>query len=145
MPTFKIQTDGHEYEALVTSDGSGGARVTVAGRTFHVSAAEAPEAPTARQTPVVSPSAAAAATGPAPASVGGSTIAAPIPGTVLEILVQAGDSVRAGQKVLVLEAMKMENDITATRDGVVAEVLVTAGDQVRDRQPLITFADEGAG
>jgi len=82
---------------------------------------------------------------PAPASsahgraAGGSgeIIAAPMQGTILRVMVDAGQAVEAGQTVCILEAMKMENHITATREGKVAEVAVSTGDVVEMGQPLV--------
>ncbi|MDK2783686.1 MAG: glutaconyl-CoA/methylmalonyl-CoA decarboxylase subunit gamma, partial [Thermococcaceae archaeon] len=61
----------------------------------------------------------------------------PMPGKVLRILVREGDEVKAGQGLLVLEAMKMENEIPSPRDGVVKKILVKEGDTVDTGQPLI--------
>jgi len=67
-------------------------------------------------------------------------VASPIAGTVLQVKVQAGDSVTAGQALLVIEAMKMETAIAAPQAGTVKAVLVAAGDSVRETQTLIEFA-----
>jgi acetyl-CoA/propionyl-CoA carboxylase biotin carboxyl carrier protein len=66
----------------------------------------------------------------------GEVIAAPMQGTILQVLVEAGQQVEAGQTVCILEAMKMENHILATRDGTITEVAVTKGDVVDTGQPL---------
>lgn len=86
-----------------------------------------------------------AAPAPAPAkptakpAVGIGTILTPIPGQVLSISVSVGEQVRSGQKLLVLEAMKLENSITATMDGTVGEILVKEGDVVNQGQTLIVI------
>src|SRR5207247_5937044 len=67
----------------------------------------------------------------------GEIVAAPMQGTILQILVEPGQTVQAGQTVLILEAMKMENHITATREGTVSEVSVSKGDVVDMGQPLV--------
>ena len=73
----------------------------------------------------------AAKAGPAPAAAAGSnTITAPMPGTIVEIRVSAGDSVSAGDTLMILEAMKMENEIICPRDGVVAAIHCTKGGYV---------------
>ncbi|MCH9018025.1 MAG: acetyl-CoA carboxylase biotin carboxyl carrier protein subunit, partial [Chloroflexi bacterium] len=64
-------------------------------------------------------------------------IASPLSGRVISILVRPGDRVSAGQEVCVVEAMKMEQSIRATRDGVVKEILVQPMDPVRTNDPLI--------
>jgi acetyl-CoA/propionyl-CoA carboxylase biotin carboxyl carrier protein len=68
--------------------------------------------------------------------VAGEVIAAPMQGTILQVLVEAGQDVEAGQTVCILEAMKMENHIVATREGTVTEVAVSKGDVVDTGQPL---------
>jgi len=72
------------------------------------------------------------------AEVGGS-LAAPMTGTVVQVLVNAGDTVEKGQVLVVVEAMKMEHAIKAPTDGVVKDVLFTAGDPVTDGAQLVTF------
>jgi biotin carboxyl carrier protein len=66
----------------------------------------------------------------------GEVIAAPMQGTILQVLVEAGQEVEAGQTVCILEAMKMENHIVAAREGTVTEVAVSKGDVVDTGQPL---------
>lgn len=66
-------------------------------------------------------------------------ILTPIPGQITSITVSLGEQVRTGQKLLVLEAMKLENSITATMDGTVSEILVAEGDVVNQGQPLIVL------
>jgi len=63
-------------------------------------------------------------------------------GTLLEVLVEPGQEVAAGQTVCILEAMKMENHLTATRDGTVAEVQVKKGDVVEIGQPLVLISTD---
>lgn len=68
-----------------------------------------------------------------------SDMKAPMPGLVLQVLVNAGDTVNKGDKILVLEAMKMENAIKSPTDGIVNDVLVSQGMAVDKNQVLITF------
>ena len=63
-------------------------------------------------------------------------IKAPMPGTIVEILVQVGDQVEAGQDLIVLESMKMENAISATSPGKVASILVAVGQNVTAKQVM---------
>jgi len=77
---------------------------------------------------------------PAPASVGEGVVCAPMPGKVLRVLVREGDRVKVGQGLLVLEAMKMENEIPAPKDGVIKKILIKEGDTVDTGQPLIEIA-----
>jgi len=70
-----------------------------------------------------------------------SEISAPIPGVIIDILVKVGDTVKYGQELCILEAMKMKNSIRASRDGSINEILVSTGDQVSHGQILIRFKD----
>ncbi|MFD1880938.1 biotin carboxylase N-terminal domain-containing protein [Paracoccus pacificus] len=76
------------------------------------------------------------------AETGGGLTLSPMPGLVKAIFVAAGDQVAAGDRLAVLEAMKMEHTLTAARDGTVAEVLASAGDQVEAGAPLIRLAED---
>lgn len=149
MATYRVRSDGKEYEVTVEEDGLGGATVSVEGERFHVEpaagapaavpAAPAPAAPTlapSAPSPAARPAAPAAAKAPA----GSGSITAPIPGVVTTLLVKVGDTVQAGQIVLKLEAMKMENDIASPVDGTVKEVAVAEGAQVGDGQLLMVVA-----
>jgi biotin carboxyl carrier protein len=78
---------------------------------------------------------------PSNTSIGTNELTAPLPGTVIEIFVKAGDTIEAGQVVLVIEAMKMKNSIRSTRAGKVAQVLISAGQTVAHKQPLVKFED----
>lgn len=71
--------------------------------------------------------AAAAAPAPAPAPAGGETVKAPMPGTILAVNVAAGDAVKRGQVLMILEAMKMENEIMCPRDGRIVSVSAAKG------------------
>ncbi len=75
------------------------------------------------------------------AAHGPGRIAAPMPGRILRILVQTGQQVQRGDPVAVVEAMKMENELTAPRDGVVAEILVTEGTTVEGGTDLVVIGD----
>ena len=66
---------------------------------------------------------------------------APLPGTVTEVFVKAGDQIESGQVILVIEAMKMKNSIRSIRAGKIAEVLVSAGHTVAHKQIMVKFAD----
>ncbi len=76
-------------------------------------------------------------------ALSGNALTAPLPGTVIEVFVKAGDKVEAGQVVVIIEAMKMKNSIRSVFSGVVSEVLVSAGQSVAHKQVLIKFADLG--
>ncbi|MDQ1536343.1 MAG: methylmalonyl-CoA carboxyltransferase subunit [Actinomycetota bacterium] len=68
-------------------------------------------------------------------------LTAPISGTVVKVLVEAGAEVKSGDTLLVLEAMKMETEVTAPKDGTIASVDVTVGDPVQGGQVLVEWAD----
>ena len=125
-------------------------RITVNGNTYDVQVEElngavATKAPTVTQaTPVAAPTPAAAPTAtPAPAptgSEGSAKVTSPMPGNILDIKVNVGDRVEANQCVVVLEAMKMENNIVATSDGQVKTIHVTVGQSVSQEDPLVELA-----
>ena len=71
-----------------------------------------------------------------------STVIAPIPGVIVEITANIGDSVTYGQELCVLEAMKMKNSIRANRDGSINKILISIGDHVRQSQVLMEFDSE---
>lgn len=87
---------------------------------------------------------AAAAPAPAPAApvnlAAGEPVNSPMPGNILRVEVKQGDQIKAGQLLVVLEAMKMENEILAPRDGTVAQVIVSKGTVVETGSPLIVLA-----
>lgn len=94
--------------------------------------------------PVAAAPAAAPATAPAPAApvnlAAGETVAAPMPGNILRIDVNQGDTVKEGQILVILEAMKMENEIVAPKDGTVAQVVTSKGAVVDTGSPLVIIA-----
>ena len=101
----------------------------------------APAAPAPAAAPVAAAAAApvaAAAAAPAAAPAGsGEAVAAPMPGTILKVNVTAGQAVKSGDTLCVLEAMKMENEIKAPKDGVVNTVAVTKGASVNTGDALV--------
>ena len=97
------------------------------------------EAPKPVARPSVAP-AAAAAPAPAPAAAGaGSPIKAPLPGTIIELKVNVGDTVKQGDVVLVLEAMKMQNNIESEYNGTVTSITVKQGETVMEGAVLLTI------
>lgn len=102
-------------------------------------AAEAPAlAPKPAPAPAPAPKAAPAPA--APAAAGANCVTAPLPGTITQITVKVGDVIKAGDQVLLMEAMKMENSITAESNGTVKAILVEAGAQVQSGQALVELA-----
>ena len=92
---------------------------------------------------IKAPAAPAVAPAPAPAPVaapaGAQTVSAPMPGTILKVNVSNGQAVKKGDVLMVLEAMKMENEILAANDGTVSSVNVTAGQSVESGTVLCTL------
>ena len=78
---------------------------------------------------------------PSTSTLATNELTAPLPGTVVEIFVKAGEQIESGQVILVIEAMKMKNSIRATRAGKISEVLVSAGETVAHKQVLVKFAE----
>ena len=109
-------------------------RVNVNGTVYEVELEEITGA-----APAAAPVAAPAAPAPAAAPAGGEKIAAPMPGTILSVNVAAGDAVKKGQVLMILEAMKMENEIMAPCDGTVTSVSVTKGAAVESGALLCTI------
>ena len=102
-------------------------------------AAPAPKAaPAAPAAPAAAPVTAAPAL--SPAAVGAKTVTAPLPGAITKVTVKVGDTVAAGDTVLMMEAMKMENSITAEFGGTVKAILCKEGDQVQSGQALVELA-----
>ena len=125
MKQYKITVNGNTYEVFVEEVG-GAASAPVAAPVF-----SAPAAPAAAP---AAPKAAAPA-GPA----GANKVTAPMPGTILAVKVSAGQAVKKGDVICVLEAMKMENDIPAPCDGVVASINVQKGASVAANDVLATL------
>ena len=100
-------------------------------------AGKTPAAPAAPAAPAPVP---APAPAPAPVVAGGESVNAPMPGNIVKINVKAGDAVKAGDVLVVLEAMKMENEIMAPRDGTVAQVVTQKGAKVETGSPLVVLA-----
>lgn len=144
MKTYRFKINGNEYNVAINSVEGKNASVTVNGTAYQVELEEAPAAAPV-QAPVAAPVAAAApaaapAPAPAPAAAGaGKAVTSPLPGVIIAVKVNVGDTVKAGQEVAVLEAMKMENSIEATHDGTVTAINVAKGDSVLEGAPIVTI------
>jgi len=146
MKTYKFKINGNEYNVAINSVEGTNASVTVNGTDYHVELENAPAAPVqpapaAPAAPVASaPAQEAPAAAPKPAASGaGKAVTSPLPGVIIAIKVNVGDSVKAGQEVAVLEAMKMENSIEAEHDGTVTAIHVAKGDSVLEGAAVVTI------
>ena len=119
MKKFHITVNGNAYEVDVEEIG-----------------ATAPAAPAAAAAAAAAAPAAAPA---APAAAGATVITCPMPGTIVDVKVSAGDAVAEGQVLVVFEAMKMENEIVAPCAGTVASVSVTKGETVDSGKVLLSL------
>ena len=124
MKTYTITVNGTAYEVTV-EEGASAAAAPVVKQAAPVAAPKAAPAPAA-------PKAAAAATGAV-------KVNAPMPGKILAIKANAGQAVKKGDVIIVLEAMKMENDIVAPQDGTIASVSCAVGDQVEAGALLVSL------
>ena len=126
MSKYKITLNGKAYEIEVEEISESEAK--------SASTAKAPAAaPVAKAVPAAAPAAKSSA---ALVSGGAGSVNAPMPGTILRVNKNVGDSVNAGESVVVLEAMKMENDINSPKAGVVKALYVNKGDTVASGQVL---------
>lgn len=143
MKEYRYTIDGNKYEVAINEVNDTTAKVTVNGAEYTVEW-EKPveEKPVVKVQPVAAKPAAAPAaptSTPAAAPVSGNAIKTPLPGVIIDVKVAVGDTVKKGQTVVVLEAMKMENNINADRDGKVTAIQVAKGDTVADGAVLIVI------
>ena len=151
MKQYKYTINGTQFDVTIDSINGSQAKVEVNGIPFEVTmhgsslveedlptvsteGAAAPAAPAAA--PAAEPAAAPAAKGAAGA---GTPVKAPLPGVVTKVLVANGQSVKKGDTVVVLEAMKMENNINAECDGAITGICVAPGDSVKEGTTLLTI------
>ena len=142
MKEYKYRINGNQYTVAINEVCDTTAKVTVNGEEYTVEW-EKPveEKPVVKVQPVAAkPVATAAAPAAAPTTpVSGNAIKTPLPGVIIDVKVNTGDTVKKGDTVVVLEAMKMENNINADRDGKVVAVQVAKGDTVADGAVLIVL------
>lgn len=150
MRTYSYNVNGAQYDVTIESIQGQVAKMNVNGVLFDVeilgaplTEGDLPEAAAAAAPAAAAPAPTPTAAAPAPAAKGaagaGTPINAPLPGVVTKVLVAAGQTVKKGETVVVLEAMKMENNITAECDGSVTGVCVAAGDSVMEGTTLVTI------
>lgn len=138
MKDFKFKINGTEYAASVEEQDGNMVQVTVNGNTYSVEVEhEAPKA-----APMARPAAVAAPAAAAPVTAASAKISAPLPGNITKILVSVGQKVKKGDVVMTMEAMKMENNITAEADGTVKAIVAQVGQSVNQGDVLVEL--EGA-
>ncbi len=147
MRKYEVSINDKQYSVVVKKYTQEDAELEINGTPYMVKLdapviANTPQVPpmqpqTLHPSPVPQPVAAPTQTPLEPAE--GEAITAPIPGSILEILVKVGGSVSAGQTVCKMEAMKMENDINAVSDGVVKSINIGIGDAVNQGQDLMVI------
>lgn len=148
MKEYKFKINGRDYEVVIGQIDGKNAEVTVNGASYNVELENAPAAPApapekAPEAAPVQAAAPAASAAPAPTAAPagkGEPVNSPLPGVIIEVSVKEGQAVKAGQKVAVLEAMKMENEISAQKDGTVTAIHVAKGDSVLEGAAIVTIA-----
>ena len=135
MKFYTVTVNGNSYEVSVEENG--GAHSVAPAPVAQAVPAPAPKAPVQQAAPAPAPAA------PAPKAASGSAgnikISSPMPGKILSVKASVGQAVKKGEVILILEAMKMENEIVATDDGTVASINVSAGQSVEAGDLLATL------
>ena len=146
MKTYKFKINGKDYDVTIGEAEGKMLQVNVNGADYQVelenapaSAPAAPAAPAVAAPAAATPAPAAPATPKAPAGAG-EKVNSPLPGVIVEVSVKEGQAVKSGQKVAVLEAMKMENEISAPKDGTITAIHVNKGDSILEGAPIVTIA-----
>lgn len=147
MKAYKFKINGKDYAVTIGEAEGKMLSVNVNGADYQVELENAPAAAPAAPVQAAAPAAAApaapapAAPAPAaPAAGAGEKVNSPLPGVIVEVSVKEGQAVKAGQKVAVLEAMKMENEIPAPKDGTITAIHVNKGDSILEGAPVVTIA-----
>ena len=153
MSNYQYTVNGVDYNVEIESIEDNTAVVTVNGKTFEIEMKQAFKAhPKVEKTenafmpkaaPAPKPAAAAPVAAPAPAPAvaagNGTKVTAPLPGTITELKVSVGDVVKTGDTVVILEAMKMQNNIEAECDGTITSIAVKQGDTVLEGSTLVVI------
>jgi glutaconyl-CoA/methylmalonyl-CoA decarboxylase subunit gamma len=137
MSKFKYLINGNEYEVTIDSFAGSVATLTVNGVTYQVEVQRERKTPTRVERPKVVTGAGPQISRTKPQSAAGA-VTSPLPGVIKEIKVKEGEEVKQGDCVVILEAMKMDNEIYAGDDGVVLKVHVQPGQQVLEGETLVT-------
>ena len=150
MKSYSFKINGKDYQVSIGEAEGKMLSVNVNGTPYQVELENAPvaapaAAPATGSTPdgASTPSSAPAGVAPVAPAVptgAGEKVNSPLPGVIIEVSVKEGQAVKAGQKVAVLEAMKMENEISAPKDGTVTAIHVAKGDSILEGAPIVTIA-----
>ena len=149
MAKYQYTVKGIDYEVEIQDIEGNIANVTVNGIPFEVEMKQPVKAakqkvklgtPAAAPVASASPASAAPAEKPAAPAASGKPVVAPLPGTINDIKVKVGDKVNAGDTVVILEAMKMQNNIEAESAGTIASINVNKGDAVMEGDTLVVIA-----
>ena len=149
MKDIKFKIGDKKYEASVVEKEDGKVEVTVNGKAYTVEVErEAPKAKPVKVQAPAAPKAAAAAPAAAPAApaapqaptAGAKTVNAPLPGNIVKVTATVGQAVKPGDVLVVMEAMKMENNIVAESEGSVSRILVQVGQTVQSGDALVEIA-----
>ena len=152
MSQYKFKINGKEFDVTVNSVEGKNAAVNVNGVDYNVELAEPVASPAAgggvtpethatvsQKTASAAPAASVESSRPAPAGAG-KKIVSPLPGVIIDVCVNVGDAVKRVQKIAVIEAMKMENDILAESDGTVSAIYVKKSDSVLEGADIASIA-----
>lgn len=134
--TAAVEVNGVSYKVDILTEGFTAAPARPAAKPVAAAPAPAPAPAAAPAAPQPIAPAAAPAAEPAPAGKG-TAVQSPLPGVILDIKVAVGDTVKAGQTVAILEAMKMENSINAECDGVITAIKVAKGDNILEGSDIV--------
>ena len=151
MKEYKFKINGKDHAVAIGEADGKMLTVNVNGADYQVELENAPQAvpvaaaaegavPTSANNKVNAPVGTVPSAPAAPASGAGEKVNSPLPGVIVEVSVKEGQAVKAGQKVAVLEAMKMENEIPAPKDGTVTAIHVSKGDSILEGAPVVTIA-----
>ncbi|MDR0960987.1 MAG: biotin/lipoyl-binding protein [Mediterranea sp.] len=141
MKEYKYKINGNPYNVTVKDIEENIAHVEVNGTPYKVEMEKAPKViikPVVRQSTTPAAQTVQVAK-PAAPSTGKSGVKSPLPGVILEVKVKVGDAVKRGQTIIILEAMKMENNINADKDGTVTAINVNKGDSVLEGTDLVVI------
>lgn len=140
MKEFKYTINGNKYEVAVGNVNNNIVELTVNGEQYTVELEKKEEVKEPVKVIPPKPAAATAAkTVTSQGDVNGEPVRSPLPGVIKDVLVNVGDKVEEGQTVVVLEAMKMANNLDAEKGGTVTAVLVATGDSVMENTPLVVI------